>query len=782
MAGVGGRAQVRMAGGASHPSSLPKSIPFTVDAALIRELGERLVGKPYIALAELVKNSYDADATQVVIRREDDSLEVLDDGHGMSLGDFEHFWARIGTTHKQAEGRSRGQRPLTGSKGVGRLAVQFLADRLDLWTRDGRSSLELRAEVDWPAITSSGLIQQTQIHYDDRQLASTQFPGDGAHGTRILLTGLKQPWDSESTRELANQLWSLQPPFGPVGEAEQSRDFSIRFECSDPTLTSSFHDQYAAFRDVNWYAKITGHLAITENDEDSGELDITVEFPDGNIVREKIVRDSCVVHALDYEIRVYHTSKKQRRNISLPAVRAYLADWGGVRVYDDGFQLPYYGSKDSDWLGVERDHAHRLVKSSLLPDHIKRAARAMNFLPTTSRLLGAVHVSTSTERRRAEAAAVLAKKRAVSPERLPRTREHQMRLPGVHENSSVRESLPRNDYLKILVTRDRLADNQAFAELRDMVRTGIDLYANEEARRKAAETEAQRPTANERARSVLEVLERFRTDIPKPAYMQISREVQSTIAASRDEERELAAHVGLLGALATAGMSALAYEHEVSKQLRLLQMMAEKSRRFSTKDGTARQFLDTLAAELTQWITRAKATRALFSNLTEEENREVRTRFVARSLLESVCDQVRLLMRGVPIDVSGVIEGLRLPEGHFAEWSALFQNVFFNAANAMLDSEIKRICVTSRRRGPAHQVLVQDTGCGVDLTRADELFRAFKRDLEVSPQRRGLVLGGMGLGLTIVRMIANKLECRVDFVEPEPDYSTAFMLSWSETK
>ena len=41
---------------------------FTIDAALLRELGERLVGKPHIALAELVKNSYDADATEVTIK------------------------------------------------------------------------------------------------------------------------------------------------------------------------------------------------------------------------------------------------------------------------------------------------------------------------------------------------------------------------------------------------------------------------------------------------------------------------------------------------------------------------------------------------------------------------------------------------------------------------------------------------------------------------------------------------------------------------------------------
>ena len=44
-----------------------KELTFTVDAELLRELGEKLVGKPYIALAELIKNSYDADATEVTI-------------------------------------------------------------------------------------------------------------------------------------------------------------------------------------------------------------------------------------------------------------------------------------------------------------------------------------------------------------------------------------------------------------------------------------------------------------------------------------------------------------------------------------------------------------------------------------------------------------------------------------------------------------------------------------------------------------------------------------------
>jgi HSP90 family molecular chaperone len=113
------------------------TLPFTVDSALLQELGERLVGKPHVALAELIKNSYDADANQVTIEflPEEDRIEVRDDGHGMDLDEFKNYWMRIGSQHKSQQGVSRRlKRPLTGSKGVGRLAVQFLAHDLELDT------------------------------------------------------------------------------------------------------------------------------------------------------------------------------------------------------------------------------------------------------------------------------------------------------------------------------------------------------------------------------------------------------------------------------------------------------------------------------------------------------------------------------------------------------------------------------------------------------------------------------------------------------------------------
>src|SRR5262249_16514803 len=110
-------------------------LQFSVDARLLRELGERLVGRPHIALAELIKNAYDADARTVDISFSDDQIVVSDDGHGMSETDFVQRWMRIGTGRTEKGGTSRElKRAMTGSKGVGRLAAQLLAHELEVVT------------------------------------------------------------------------------------------------------------------------------------------------------------------------------------------------------------------------------------------------------------------------------------------------------------------------------------------------------------------------------------------------------------------------------------------------------------------------------------------------------------------------------------------------------------------------------------------------------------------------------------------------------------------------
>src|SRR5438093_3292174 len=100
-------------------------LTFTVDSALLSELGEKLVETPHIALVELVKNAYDADATHVTIKivpkpAAGPEVQVIDNGSGMTFDKVKKYWMRIATAHKQDEQVSpRFGRPRTGSKGIG---------------------------------------------------------------------------------------------------------------------------------------------------------------------------------------------------------------------------------------------------------------------------------------------------------------------------------------------------------------------------------------------------------------------------------------------------------------------------------------------------------------------------------------------------------------------------------------------------------------------------------------------------------------------------------------
>jgi hypothetical protein len=103
-------------------------LSFTIESRLLRELGERLVREPEVAIVELIKNSYDADATTCDVHyRAGDSISVVDDGTGMTLDQFRNGWMRIGTSSKELTPRSSiFRRRITGEKGIGRFAVRFL--------------------------------------------------------------------------------------------------------------------------------------------------------------------------------------------------------------------------------------------------------------------------------------------------------------------------------------------------------------------------------------------------------------------------------------------------------------------------------------------------------------------------------------------------------------------------------------------------------------------------------------------------------------------------------
>ena len=154
---------------------------------------------------------------------------------------------------------------------------------------------------------------------------------------------------------------------------------------------------------------------------------------------------------------------------------------------------------------------------------------------------------------------------------------------------------------------------------------------------------------------------------------------------------------------------------------------------------------------------------------------------VQHQVVAQVVNNSEALLRGVSVDVKSIPRSIYLPEASFAAWNAIFQNVLINAVNAMIESEDRRIFCFGEAQGKKRAIYVSDTGVGVDLVGSHELFKPFIRRLEIPEERKALGLGGMGMGLTIVKMVADSVGCNVYFVEPVDGYSTSFKLEWEES-
>lgn len=728
------------------PQVAKKKVPgsyfekFTVDAALLRELGERLVGKPHIALAELVKNSYDADATEVIIRFDADSITVIDNGDGMSPDEFVKYWLRVGTTHKQEKILTSRDRQVTGSKGVGRLSVQFLGDELELVSRSKDYGKQFYAYVDWSGARASGdLVEAGADIVEEKELSL--IDGKYRHGTSVKIKLLKQDWEEKDLQDLAKELWFLKPP-SELLEADNPEEvpdlFNVELEGVPESSMEKFSEQMNKALQ-NWIAVIQGRL---KDGRHGGENNISVRFRNGDLYRAKFKPGTRSLDKVYFKIYVFKLSGKQSGGVQVQDAREYFRKFGGVHIYDNSFRLPFYGGDEQDWLGLEMDHSHRLNKSQLLPANLQ-VQSGLNDLPTNGRIFGVVKISTSHERKLA-----------------PST------------------DVERGRYLNVQVTRDRLIDNKAFDELQHTVRWAVDFYAMrsyERRQRQIASERFEMPATDEKVSEIRKEL--FHISLTAPPELadrleEVSGKFEELEALEVQRQSAFEEERILLAALATTGMAALAMEHEMHKELTLLEDIRSRLKRGG-------KVLDEpeLIKSLDSWAYRTANARKLFSPLMHEADREKRNIFSARKLISRVVSNSEVLLRQVKI-VNDVPDTMKLPSATFAAWNAIFQNVLINAVNAMLDSKLREVRCWGEIVNGKNKIYVMDTGVGVRLHDSSDLFKPFIRRLEIPEERKSLGLGGMGIGLTIVKMVSDSLDCKVYFVEPVDKFKTSFALEW----
>ena len=172
--------------------------PFRPRARLLQILGDQLIGSPRLAVFELVKNAYDADASDVTVTMaglggSDPSITVEDNGYGMSFETLRDIWLVPADDHREKERQDDIRSPQfnrlpLGEKGVGRFAVHKLGDRIELVTRAAEKR-ECVVMIDWRDMIRSRLLEDSEVTIQEQEPQVFTRPRTG---TRITIRSLRE--------------------------------------------------------------------------------------------------------------------------------------------------------------------------------------------------------------------------------------------------------------------------------------------------------------------------------------------------------------------------------------------------------------------------------------------------------------------------------------------------------------------------------------------------------------------------------------------------------------
>lgn len=360
----------------------PIKAPFRARARILALLGDQLIGSDHLAIFELVKNAYDADASTVKVKLRDidstaPSIVVVDDGDGMDSETIRGIWLELASDHRETqrlEGRrtKRFKRLPLGEKGVGRFAVHKLGQRIRLVTRPRGSSVENVVDIDWDALTKTKYLDQTAIEINTREPEFfLRKKGRATHGTRISIKALRKPeWRRREVRQLFRSITAISSPF------ETAEAFKAELEVPDhPEWLQGMPDVKALIELAPWRFEFTFDGKLTwkyefrspipkrlEGRVFGGKGDQLLIDPRGTS-KNRPVAGADMLKGIGPISGSFVAYDRDRKVLTLLPqnllLKDFLAQQGGVRVYRDGVRIHNYGEPNDDWLQLDIRRVNR---------------------------------------------------------------------------------------------------------------------------------------------------------------------------------------------------------------------------------------------------------------------------------------------------------------------------------------------------------------------------------------------------------------------------------------
>lgn len=715
-----------------------KQVGFTVDAGLINRLGIELVGKAETAVSELIKNAYDADATEVCVEfintdEEGGTLIITDDGLGMTEDQLKNGFMRISSSDKIHNPQSiRFGRTRAGKKGIGRFATQRLGKCLTIITQADNSNQQLQIDIDWSLYKTDTDIEDIKFPLKRRETNTL------TSGTRLVISQLRERWTKSSIEKIFSYVNYL---FQPNYLSDRSKvdhiairdeeSFKVVFRKNGEKINNhqeDFFDKALAViegyigEDHKGLVSIQRQTLATDLND---LLEVKYKNNGQEITTFPLLKNvKFKVYFFIYDRPEFYEDGVIKKD--LDQIKSLSNGASGIKLYRNGFRVLPFGEPEDDWTYINQRWSMVSGKT--------------NIPFRTTNLFGFVELLDNDKK-------------------------------NIFEETSSREGL---------------IVNEAFIQLRSFVHHALDIARKSISekifiirknlfKRKNSDitqySEEQETSSKELVESIKSTINSVIEN--NPSYNKEEKAFKiNELTLKINQLYDLIDENEMLRVLAGLGLILGEYVHEIKQNKAainsLIYSIQQQDEDFADSIVRLKKCLQELFSYNNYFST-------TISQNTSRENVSIDMRMVVNSFTKMMSNDFKNNNIKIQTSFSGGL--LKTIPMHPSIWTTVLQNLYSNSKKAIKHNFSDGMILIEVFEQDSKVVLrFNDNGCGINEKNKQRVFNAFYSTTTADGFNASYEeqLIGTGLGLKIVKDMIVSNKGTIEVVEPTVGYNTCF--------
>lgn len=708
-------------------------VGFSVDSGLIHRLGTELVGKAETAVSELVKNSYDADATTVDVEfinsmQLGGTLIISDNGVGMTKEQLINGFMRISSSDKihnpisDIFGRKK-----AGRKGIGRFATQRLGEKLTITTQAASKDEAYKITIDWA---------QYKV---DTDLTSIKFPIETLPkqktiGTTLEINYLTDVWNEISIKRIYNYVVDLlQPDFIKPKEetvldiqndivlnTQKDQKFNVTFkQTNDSTTTIIVGDKNditnKALVTIEGYIDHHGKGKVHINSKglkiaDSENVEVKQDVSVLKAVRVK-------VYYFIYDKSHYYSNEQQVSKKDLSNINKIANNSPHIKLYRNGFRVLPYGEIGNDWLNLDKRYTGE-------SGHANIPWSNMNFF-------GFVQIVDKNG--------------------------------DLFEETASREGLIENQALESTI--NFIQDILSFAKKR----ISAVVYKIRENEKIDTPLDEKIDSFRAKIDRQLDQLEKVVSETEKNIIKELRVNIQENFIVFEQQNRDVLDEINMMRILAGMGLTIGEFTHEIRNIASSITGILSPLYKMIT-DAKTKELLDELESSIKNLLKYAQYFERTISKSKRIEIEPINIIDIINNFCNTIKEDTKA--QKITLIPQFLNYGLYTIPMHESEWSAILFNLYTNSKKALRGILEPKIKILVGKENDVIYLEFMDNGIGIPEENENRIFDAFFTTSTSSTNE----IEGSGLGLKIIRDIITSYNGKIFLTEPTVGYITSFRL------